>query len=70
MVNGPAILVLAAFTSDIVLLLAPLLWMLGKTMAKAAYKREELGFPPSWYDGILMWEFERLTDKEEEKHDT
>jgi len=58
--NGAAALVLAVPTYGIILLLFPFIWLLDKNLAVAAYKREELGLPPSWYDGFSKWEFERV----------
>lgn len=57
--NGAAVLVLAIPTYGIALALFPFIWMLDKTLARAAYKREELDLPPSWYDGWSKWEFKR-----------
>lgn len=48
----------AIFTLGIGLVFFPFLWLLDKSMAKAAYWRQQAGFPPSWYDGMSMWEFE------------
>jgi len=60
LVNVVAALVLVGPTHGIILLLLPLIWLLDKKLAMAAYKREELGLPPSWYDGFSKWEFERI----------
>ena len=57
--NGAALLVLTLPTYGIILLIFPLIWMLDKNLARAAYKREALDLPPSWYDGFSKWEFER-----------
>jgi len=48
----------AVFTMGIGLIVMPLIWLIDKSMAKAAYSRQEAGLPPCWYDGISMWEFE------------
>lgn len=61
--NGAAALVLAVPTYGIALLLFPFIWMLDKKFAAAAYQREELDLPPSWYDGFSKWEFERINGK-------
>lgn len=58
--NGAALLVLAVPTYGIALLLFPFIWMLDKSLAMAAYKREELDLPPAWYDGFSKWEFELI----------
>lgn len=60
LVNGAALLVLAVPTYGIALLLFPFVYLLDKKCAVAAYKREELDLPPSWYDGFSKWEFERV----------
>jgi len=60
LVNVVVALVLVGPTHGIILLLLPLIWLLDKKFAAAAYKREELGLPPSWYDGFSKWEFERV----------
>ena len=57
--NGSAIAIIALYTYGIALALFPLIWMVDKTLARAAYMREEKGLPPSWYDGFSKWEFER-----------
>ena len=53
----PVWVIIGLFTFGLGLILIPFVWMLDKSMAKAAYKREALDLPPSWYDGISMWEF-------------
>jgi len=58
--NGAAALVLVVPTYGIILLLFPLIYLLDKKFAMAAYKREELGLSPAWYDGFSKWEFERV----------
>lgn len=60
LVNGSAALVLALVTYGISLLLLPIIYVIDKTLARAAYKREELDLPPSWYDGWSKWEFKRI----------
>ena len=60
LVYSPAWVIIGIFTFGLGLLLIPFAWMLDKTMARAAYKREELDLPPSWYDGWSKWEFERI----------
>lgn len=62
LVTGAAALILAVPTYGIALLLFPFIYLLDKSFATAAYKREELGLPPSWYDGFSKWEFERVND--------
>lgn len=62
--NGAAALVLAVPTYGIILLLLPFIFLLDKSLATAAYKREELDLPPSWYDGFSKWEFEKETGGE------
>lgn len=56
----PVWVIIGILTFGIGLILIPLSWMADKSMAKAAYKREELDLPPSWYDGISKWEFEPI----------
>ena len=61
--NGATALVLAVPTYGIILLIFPFIYILDKSLATAAYKREELGLPPAWYDGFSKWEFERINGK-------
>lgn len=51
------------FTLGIGLPFVPIVWLLDKSMAKAAYARQQAGLPPSWYDGISMWEFELVDEQ-------
>ncbi len=47
------------FTCGVGLLLFPVAYLLDKSMAKAAYSRLNSKLPPSWYDGMSIWEFEQ-----------
>ena len=60
LINVAALVILAILTYGIALLFFPFIYILDKKLALAAYKREELGLPPSWYDGFSKWEFERV----------
>lgn len=44
-------------TLGLILPVAPFIWMIDKSMAKAAYMRQQQGLPPSWYDAWYMWEW-------------
>lgn len=60
LVNAAIALVLVVPTHGIILLLFPFIWLLDKKFAATAYKREELGLPPAWYDCFSKWEFEKV----------
>jgi len=60
LVYSPVWVIVGLFTFGTGLILIPFLWMADKSMAQAAYKREAMDLPPSWYDGISKWEFERI----------
>jgi len=57
-----ALVVSALIILGLVALLFWVIWMIDKSLARAAYKREELDLPPSWHDGFSKWEFEKITD--------